>query len=223
VGDRQVEGSDIRRKVLALLCLLIAKPTLAATRDEVIDSLWPDSDPAASLNSLNQTVYFLRRVIEPDYSEATSPGYLGQDGETVWLDPDLVDAQSRRCLDMIRSMPGDSPPEVALDLARAYHGRFALDFTYDEWSSPYRDGLHASYLRVMEHAIRSDLDSGNFARGILLAERAMEVDPEAEEIQLALIRLYRHAGAHAAASEQYGRYEIAMRELGSEPIPYVDL
>ncbi|TME10563.1 MAG: hypothetical protein E6I65_08445, partial [Chloroflexi bacterium] len=62
VGTRTIEGGDIRRKVLALLCLLLSKANFASTRDEVIESLWPDSDPDSALNSLNQTVYFLRRV-----------------------------------------------------------------------------------------------------------------------------------------------------------------
>ena len=99
-------------------------------------------------------------------------------------------------------MPGDPTPEGATALATEYRGRFALDFAYEEWSASYRDALHASYLRVIEQAVLRDLDSGHFDRGTFLAERAAEVDPEAEEIQVALVRLYRHTGAHAAAAER---------------------
>jgi len=38
VADRQISGSAIRRKVLALLCFLLTKPDLAATRDQVLDA-----------------------------------------------------------------------------------------------------------------------------------------------------------------------------------------
>ena len=223
VGSRTIEEGGIRRKVLALLCLLLSKARFASTREEVLDSLWPDHDPASALNSLNQTVYFLRRVFEPEYVDDTSPGYIGQDGETIWLDSDLIDCQSRRCLAVIKSMPGEPTPEGSLELANTYSGRFALDFAYEEWSGPYRDALHAAYLRVMEHAIQMDLGSGHFGRGIYLAERAIEVDPEVEEIQVALIRLYRLSGAHAAADEQYQHYSAAMRDLGVEPVALADL
>jgi DNA-binding SARP family transcriptional activator len=223
VGERVVDGSEVRRKVLALLCLLVSKPRFTATRDEVIDSLWPDHDPSSALNSLNQTVYFLRRVFELDYADETSPGYVGQDGETIWLDSELIDSRSRRCLELIRAMPGPPTPEGAVSLASEYRGRFALDFAYEDWTSSYRDALHAGYLRVMEHAVRIDLDTGHFGRGTFLAERASEVDPEAEEIQVALIRLYRHSGAHAAAAEQYGHYAQTMRDLGVEPIAFADV
>jgi Bacterial transcriptional activator domain len=175
------------------------------------------------MNSLNQTVYFLRRVFEPGYRDETSPGYVGQDVETIWLDPELVDSTSRRCYGLIRNMPGDPSPEGLVALASLYAGRFALDFAYEEWAAAYRDGLHAAYLRVMERAIHSDLDAGHFGRGTILAERAAEVDPEAEEIQAALVRLYRLSGAYAAAAEQYQHYSSTMRELGVEPVPFAEV
>ena len=223
IGDRTVDGSEIRRKVLALLCLLLSKPKLVAAREEVIDSLWPDQDPASALNSLNQTVYFLRRVFESAYRDETSPGYVGQDGETIWLDSELVSSTSRECAQLIRSMPSEATPEGSIALANLYTGRFALDFAYEEWAAPHRDALHAAYLRVIERAVRSDIDSGHLNRGTFLAERAAEVDPDAEEIQAALVRLYRLSGAHAAAAETYRHYSKAMRDLGLEPAAYGDV
>ena len=104
-----------------------------------------------------------------------------------------------------------------------YQGRFALDFAYEDWASAYREALHAAYLRVMERAIQIDLDTGHFNRGTFLAERAGEVDPEADEIQAALVRLYRLSGAYAAAAEQYGHYSQTMKELGVEPRPFADV
>lgn len=222
-GSTTTDSRDVRRKVLALLCLLLTRPRLALTRDEVVDSLWPDHDPTSALNSLNQTVYFLRRVFEPAYEDDLSPGYVGQDGETIWLDMELVDSSSRRCLEIIRSMPEDPTAEGALALAKEYEGRFALDFAYEEWSGPFRDGLHAAYLRVMERAIHLDMDSGHLARATFLAERAAEADPDSEEIQLALARLYRHSGAYAAAAEQYSHYSSLMKDLGVDPIKADDL
>jgi DNA-binding SARP family transcriptional activator len=223
VGNRSLDGSEVRRKVLALLCLLLSRPRFASTRDEVIDSLWPDHDPESALNSLNQTVYFLRRVFEPLYREESSPGYLGQDAETIWLDPDLVECRSRRCLELTQAMPGEPTPEHSVALASEYRGKYALDFAYEDWATPYRDYLHASYLRVMERAIQMDLSTGQVTRGTFLAERAAEVDPDADEIQVALVRLYRMAGAHAAAAERYAHYERGMRDLGLEPVPLADM
>jgi len=108
-------------------------------------------------------------------------------------------------------------------LASEYKGRFALDFAYEEWAAPFREALHAAYLRVIERAVRLDLDSGHLERGTFVAERAAEIDPDSEDIQVALVRLYRHSGAHAAAAEQYTRYSRTMKDLGAEPLEFAEL
>jgi DNA-binding SARP family transcriptional activator len=220
IGNRSVEGTAVRRKVLTLLCLLLTRPRFSATRDEVLDALWPEFDPAVALNSLNQTVYFLRRVIEPGYREDTSPGYLRHESDVIWLDRQLVTSRSQTCLDFIKALPPTPSPGDVQRLATMYQGPFALDFAYEEWAVGYRDGLHAAYLQVLETAIASDSSSGHFARGIGLARRALAVDPEAEQVELSLLRMLRLSGAHAAAAEQYEHYSTHLREaLGVEAPP----
>ena len=223
IGERHVDGSTVRRKVLALLCYLIARPGQSATREEVLEALWPDLPPNTALNSLNQTVYFLRRVFEPSFSEDLTAGYVGQDGETVWLDRDLISARSQTCRELVRKMTPIPSPDDVLVLARLYRGRFALDFMYEDWASDYRDSLHASYLRVVEVAVRLDADSGHYNRGIEIAELAADVEPDSEDLQVALLRLYRVSGSLAAAAEQYGHYAQNLRDLGVEPQPLSDI
>jgi len=220
VGNRPVPNGAIRRKVLALLCFLLAQKDLSATRDQALDALWPDLDPGQALNSLNQTLYFLRRVIEPDYEEDLSPGYVHHEAEVIWLEPSLIDSRSNRCRALIRSLPPTPDPGEVEALSKMYLEKFARDFEYEEWASQYRDWLHTSYLEIVERAVQSDTNSGHYGRGIRLAQRALEVDPDAEQIELSLLRLYRLAGAHSAAAEQYEHYARVLRNtLGVEPPP----
>jgi DNA-binding SARP family transcriptional activator/tetratricopeptide (TPR) repeat protein len=223
-GDRHIQGSTIRRKVLALLCFLLTKPDMSSTRDQVLDALWPDLDPPDALNSLNQTVYFLRRVIEENYVDDLSPGYLHHDSDLIWLDSELVTSRSNDCRRLIKSFPPAASPDQVNTLVDAYKGRFALDFEYEEWAAPYRDWLHASYLEIVERALNDDIETGHFDRGISLARRVLDVDPTAEHVEVSLLRLYRASGAHAAAAEQYSHYASAVREqLGVEPPPLESL
>ena len=220
IGDSYVEGTAVRRKVLAMLCYLLTRPRFSATRDEVLDALWPDADPRVALNSLNQTVYFLRRVLEPDYDEDTSPGYVRHESDVVWLDRQLVTSRSQVCADLMRSLPTAPSPADIGRLAQLYSGPYALDFMYEDWATAYRDSLHASYLQIVEHAVSRDLATGHFDRGISLARRALEIDPAAEQMEVSLLRLLRMSGAHAAASEQYEHYATVLRDtLGVEAPP----
>jgi LuxR family maltose regulon positive regulatory protein len=220
IGSRTVAGSQVRRKVLAMLCFLLSRPDMAATRDQVLEALWPELDPDIAVNSLNQTLYFLRRVFEEDYSDDLSPGYIHHDADVLWLDPELVSSRSVDCRQLIRGLPNRPSPDEVEKLVATYRGRFALDFEYEEWASGYRDSLHAAYLEIVERSVSDDFATGHHDRGISVARRALDVDDGAEQIELCLLRLYRVTGAHAAAAEQYAHYAAILRdELGLEPPP----
>jgi LuxR family maltose regulon positive regulatory protein len=218
IGETELPGSTVRRKVLAMLCFLLSRSGASATRDQVLDALWPDLDPEVAANSLNQTVYFLRRVFEEDYSEDMSPGYVHHDGDIIWLDPELVSSRTIQVRTQVRQMSTPPQPSEVERLVETYRGRFALDFEYEEWASGPRDHLHAAYLEIVERAVVDDIAAGHFDRAIRVARRVLDVDPSADQIEVALLRLYRSTGAHAAAAEQYAHYAAYVRnELGAEP------
>jgi DNA-binding SARP family transcriptional activator len=218
VGVEVIPGTTIRRKVLALLCYLLTRSQFSATREEVMEAMWPDMDPAAAINSLNQSVYFLRRVFEPEYSEETSAGYVHQDSDVLWLDNELIESKSSRCVLLLAEWDRTKTSAVARHLSNEYSGKFALDFSYEDWSVDFREWLHVAYLRSIETQIKDDIDTGDFDSGVSLTRRALEIDPRQEDLELSLLRLLRNAGAHSAAAEQYARYANVLRsDLGVEP------
>ena len=178
------------------------KPGFVATRDQVLEALWPDLEPAVAVNSLNQTVYFLRRVFEEPYREDELANYLHHDGEVVQIDPALSRSQSVSCRVLAERARASLEEGLIGELGSAYTGRFAIDFEYEDWASPYRETLHAAYLDVMEQAVRTEFAAGRFEHAASLARRVLDVDPEAASIEHALLLLYRITGSHAAAAEQ---------------------
>lgn len=222
VGGAVVQTAAVRRKVLALLCFLIAAPGGTSSRDAVMDALWPDLPPDLALNSLNQTIYFLRRVFDPGYRAGVSPEYLRFESELIWLDGDLVDTRSWACRRILSARP-DTQRLVEL-LLDNYTGKWAAEFAYEEWAEAYRDSLHAAYLSEVHRVLTSGGGGASSRWRLWLAQRALTIDPKADEIEVELIRLYRSIGANAAASEQYGHYATSMREdLGVDPPPLEEL
>jgi ATP/maltotriose-dependent transcriptional regulator MalT/DNA-binding SARP family transcriptional activator len=220
LGNVHIAGSDLRRKVLGLLTFLLTRPRYSATRDEVIDAIWPDLDPEVAINSLNQTVYFLRRVFEPGYKDDLSAGYVRHDSDVIWLDDGLVSSRSRDVRLLIDAASTSPTPERLAKLSRMYVGRFALDFSYEEWAVPFREALHVGYLQVIEGGVARDIATGHYEHGIELARRALIVEPDSESLHVSLLRLLRDTGAHSAAAEQYEHYATYMRdELGIDPPP----
>ena len=220
IGDRNVIGTSIRKKVLSLLCFLLTRPQFTATREQVLEALWPEMDPEAGANSLNQSAYFLRQVLEPNCEDDATAGYLQSRADLIWLDRELVSSRSIDCLNLIGSIRRDPSPDLITKLAETYAGRFGVDFIYDDWASSFRDTLHASFLDRIERAVSADTQAGFFDRALSVAQLALQADPDAEQIELCLLRLYRRTGANAAAGEQYAHYANVMREqLGVEPPP----
>ena len=164
VGNRSVGGETVRRKVLALLCYLITRPGMAAARDQVVDALWPDQDPVAAANSLNQTVYFLRRVFEPRYVDDLSPGYLRHETDLIWLDSELISSDSDACRNAIEAARKSSS-RASVDLvSRGYSGRFALDFRMWNWAFGTRATLQPPSLALFERGLGEKAPPTRFDR-----------------------------------------------------------
>lgn len=220
IGTTDVAGGDIRRKVLALLMFLLTRQGFSAARDQVLDALWPEHEPGDALNSLNQTVYFLRRVFEARYDEDTTAGYVNHSSDVLWLDGELISSRSAACRALLLTAAKDRSPEIVDALSATYVAPFALDFAYEDWATGYREMLHASYLEVIERTVLEYFDAEVFDHALQLAGRAVEVDPNAEPLHVLVIRLCRRMGAHAAAAERYATYSNLLREdLGIEPPP----
>src|SRR5918996_6235295 len=66
VGDRALtEDAWPRRGARTLLFLVLSTPDHRLPREVVLDTLWPDADPAAALNALYISLHVLRRALEP--------------------------------------------------------------------------------------------------------------------------------------------------------------
>ena len=221
--DGEAKPRYLRRKVLALVCYLASRPRMAANREEVIEALWPELGLDAGGNSLHQAIYFLRRVLEPDYREGVSAGYILFDGDVVSLNGGLVGATSRTCWLLIDKVKdGD---EQALDeLVRQYRARYAVTFAYEDWASTYRENLHAAALGVSEAAMIRAQQRADFDAAIRIGQAMLAVDPQADAIELELLRAYKRSGRRAAAAEQYAHYAAYVRsELAVEPPTYDEI
>ena len=73
---------------------LASRSKQTATREQVLEELWPEQSPSGATNSLHQTLYFLRRTIDPWYEDNQAVDYLAMGSDLVYLDQDLVHVDS---------------------------------------------------------------------------------------------------------------------------------
>jgi len=225
IGNRVIPLADTRRKAASLSAYLVTRPGFTATREQVLDDMWPESDPQAASNSLHQTLYFLRRDIDPWYDDHSSAGYISYEGEMLWFNSALVSPESA-AFDIAASSTM-SPASSVNDQLRAlalYRGRFAPDFEYEEWSLAWRNRLHASYLSLTKVVFRRLVGDFRFEDSIRVCQLALAIDSSALDIELALVWVYASMGSASAAAGQYGHFAAAHQsELGLDAPSLTDL
>jgi LuxR family maltose regulon positive regulatory protein len=223
LGSRVVPLSQSRRKAASLLAYLASRPSHSATRDQVLEAMWPNQSPEGAANSLHQTLYFLRRDIDPWFDEGHSVDYLVVEPDVVYLDPELVQVDSAAFFRQVSAaLASDNLTEVAIPILRDYEARFALDFEYEEWSLAWRDQLHGLFLETTQAAADALLASARPQPATDILQRALAIDPSALELEATLVRSLHASGATAAAAHQYHHFAKAYEEETGDQAPSLE-
>jgi DNA-binding SARP family transcriptional activator len=110
---------------------------------------------------------------------------------------------------------------TAAPVLKAYAGRFAPEFEYDEWAIGWRHRLHAEFLGLGAATLDELESSGEFSQARDVASHVLDVDSTAREMEQRLVRIYWRLGARSAALSQYAHFVAADRADGLEP-PSID-
>jgi DNA-binding SARP family transcriptional activator len=207
----------MRRKPASLLMYLVTRPTFTATREQVLEELWPDNDPSGAANSLNQSLYFLRRDIDPWYEDDLSIEYLPFEGDLVWLEPDLVRVASADFLVSVRDAGRTLDINQILQVLDGYTGSFSPEFEYEEWAIAWRTRTQVAFFEFSQSAVASLLSQMMFEDARDVALRALEVEPDARDVERKLVATYWQLGSRAAAAAQYAHYAAEERADGVDP------
>jgi DNA-binding SARP family transcriptional activator len=209
-----------KKRTRTLLGLLVANVGGTLTREMVLDILWPDADPSAAANSLNQTAFQLRRAIDPDYRDGESANYITSNVDLVQLNPDLVvtDLEEFRRISPKPHSQGGNPHVITL--IEFIRGEFLAELRYEDWATRAQTAVHTEV-----RAVLLPLANGKSHTAPDVAVRAacalLELDPFDESAQLALAAQLTEGGRPAAARLALNRFARRLEEedLGAPTIP----
>jgi DNA-binding SARP family transcriptional activator len=202
-----------KRRMRALLALLVANYRSTLTREMALDILWPDSDPASAINSLNQAVFQLRRVLDPSFRDGESPQYVLSTVDALQLNPlhTVTDLdQFRRLAVELRSEPGGEVERIT-SLVDMVRGEFLAELRYEDWATRLRIAVHAEIRTVL---LPIAMGRGNVSpdTAVRAACALLELDPYDEEAQLAMARQFDSSGRKAAARTAVLRFAKRMKD-----------
>jgi two-component SAPR family response regulator len=205
-----------------LLRYLVCQHGRFAPVDQIIEALWPRSDPRANEN-VRYLVHLLRRRLEPN-RPLRAPSAAIQCrraayalGEAVW-----VDAQAFETLvhvGLTAAAAGQPDALVALDQAiELYEGDFLADEPYADWAMLERDRIRS----LLEQALETAADLCERARDVARAADYLRWQADLlrydSDVQLRLIKLCLRGGRRSEAVRRYDAFRIRLlREFGEEP------
>lgn len=195
------------RKHLGLCLVLWCASERRRTRDQLIGLLWADKDERAARHSLNEALRVVRR--------AAGDAALDTSAESVrWVaDIDLD-------LDRFASLETTDPDGACVLIAGPFCDGFIVPGAedFDQWLEGERARWRHRSVAVLVRSAAAAEDRGDTDRALVLAERALAIDPHGELAVQAAVRAYWLRGDRAAALATGEAYRARLaRDLGVTP------
>jgi DNA-binding SARP family transcriptional activator len=198
------DGQEIRiekKRIRALLGALAGHSQEPPTRDALVDMLWPDADADSAVNSLNQTVFQLRRALDSSYRAGESADYVLSSSEQVTLNLELVRtdlSEFERASETLMSGDWAERNAMAHLIARLLRGTFLAELCYEDWASRLQQQVHG---RVRQLLLPAADEDGMLEPAIRLelASALIALDPYDEAAVIAMARSMAASGRIVAA------------------------
>lgn len=234
----EVNGREIRTGVRdasrELLGYFILHPE-GSTLPSAAARLWPDADipgqahEGQAQKKFRNALYSLRSLLRAETGrddlqvvERVGEGYRLQDGV---LDTDVWRLQ--RALEEAHQATSPTTEAAALETAAdVYGGPLARgDWA---WADPEQRSLHDKVMDALVRLAELREHAGDDDGAVAALERAITLDPTAEESYRHLMRLHAHRGYTDALRRVFARLRHALDEIDTDPDPstvrlYADL
>lgn len=209
LGPFEIEGAPMPRRASTreLIAYLALHPN-GATRDQLLEALWPNSDPKRSRPRLWQSTAESRRILGDAFVHGGGSRYR-LDRDRVWIDMDefarLVDA--RDDLD-------------ALDRALALWRGEPLDGTDYVWADSHLRQLRGAQIDLLVRVGVARLEADDAHGALEAAERGLAIDKLHEPCWRLALQAEAALGLRDAVGRRYEQLSTLLdTQLGLRPEP----
>jgi LuxR family maltose regulon positive regulatory protein len=222
-------SGKVQKRPLLMLKAMIAQGKKDVKEEQLCDMLWPEADGDQAYSAFRTTLSRLRQLIGNEKAIGYHEGKASINPLYCWVDAwaferifEQIEVESKRIGEDETRGPGEHEKTIRLieKAISIYQGHFLADETEEFWTTPYREGLRARYLRLITRLGNHLQKIGQWESAIQNYQKALEVDQLAEEFYQHLMICYRHLGQNAKAIEAYKRCKKMLSSvLGIEPSP----
>lgn len=217
-GERLAFAGKVAKKPLELLQFIIASGGTDVSAATVMFALWRELEGDKARSAFNVALHRLRKLLGNDDAVVLELGRVSLNPKLVWVDclafELLVDGAGGAATATLA-------PAAALGAQRAvlmYGGHFLHETEDEPWQMVCRSRLASKFKRTVTLLARVGVAGGDTRAVRSLLERALELDPLAEDIARELMRLLSDAGEQAAALNVFEHCRAAIAQgLNAQP------
>lgn len=203
------------KKARELLKILVARrrPT---SRDELIELLWPQADPAVASNRLSVLLSTVRDVLQPQPAGkdllVTKDGVVSLNRAEVRIDVEDFLAQAATAAEADRTNEPDATAQLMAAVA-AHTGDFLEDDPLQEEAAALVEEVRATYIALLRALSARLCHAGEIDAAVRYILRLLERDRYDEKAHLSLIEILLDAGRPDEARHHYQNYVRRMAEI----------
>src|SRR5437764_13749489 len=216
-----------RGPAMVLLKVLLCRANRRASRDELIEAIWPDHEAINAAHALESAVSVLRRHILRAGEMGSLLLTLRSGGETIfklagqqrlWVDADALLSLASQA--MRAEYQGQNPLPLLEEAYALARGEFLEDDPYAEWAQGRRHTLGGARHRVLFKLVDLYLEDGRVGLAEELLFAALEEDPADEDALCRLMLLLVEQERRQEALHLYQYTEDVLQEEQAEPAVY---
>ncbi len=216
-----------RGPAMAMLKVLLCRANRRASRDELIEAIWPGSQEINAAHALDSAASILRRHILQSSEAGSLLLTLRSGGETIfklpgqhrlWVDADAFLSLASRA--MRAECQGQDPTPLLEEAYALATGEFLEDDLYAEWAHGRRQTINGARQRVLFKLVDHYLEDGCVGRAEELLFGVLEEDPADEDALCRLMILLVEQERRQEALQLYQYTEDVLREERTEPAVY---
>lgn len=209
LGPFEIEGAATPRRTSTreLIAYLALHPN-GATRDQLLEALWPDDDPRRSRPRLWQSTAEARRILGDAFAR-DDDGRYRLDRDHVWIDTD----------ELARQLDADDGPAKPDETLALWRGE-PLDGADYPWADSHLRQLRGTQIDLLLRGGTARLEAGDARAALAAAERGIAIDQLHEPCWRLALQAEAVLGLRDAVTARYERLvELLDDRLGLRPEP----
>jgi DNA-binding SARP family transcriptional activator len=216
-----------RGPAMALLKVLLCRANRRASRDELIEAIWPDHEAINAAHALDSAASVLRRHILRAGEVGSLLLTLRSGGETIfklagqqrlWVDADAFLSLVSQA--MRAECQGQNPLPLLEEAHALARDEFLEDDPYAEWAQGRRHTVNGARHRVLFQLVDLYLNGQRVGLAEELLFAALEEDPTDEDALCRLMVLLVEQERRQEALQLYQYAEDVLHEEQAEPAVY---